>query len=84
MEALKSSTRDYYQFLSDQGCKYHELRGTAKKEADKYLTDISDARRMKNRGCSASIFYGRLAVDESCSMTDWTYMEAIADKMSQA
>lgn len=84
METLKSTTREYTQFLSNKGCKYNELRGSEREEANQYLSDISDARRMKNRGSSDSIFYGRLAVDESCSMTDWTYMEAIADKMSEA
>ena len=84
MKNLKSSTADLNLFLSNQGCKYSELRGKAKEIADNYLTDISDARRMKNRGCSDSIFYYRLAGDASYDGAYWACMGAIADKMSQA
>ncbi len=84
MESLKSTTNEYTQFLNKQGCKYSELRGAEKKEADGYLSNMSDARSQRNRGRSDSIFYSRLAVDESYSIQDWNNLQAIASKMSQA
>lgn len=84
LETLKSTTNEYTQFLNKQNCKYSELRGAEKKEADGYLSSMSDARSQKNRGCSDSIFYNRLAADESFSIQDWNNLQAIATKMSQA
>ena len=83
MEALKLATRKYTKLLNELGCKYSELRGSEREEANQYLSDISDASRMKNRGSSDSIFYVRLAVDESYNGAYWACMGVIADKMSE-
>lgn len=83
IEKFQLTTRVYNQFLREQGCEYSELQGAKKEEADNHLTNISNARSQRNRGCSDSIFYGRLANNEANSMQDYSNLQALINKMSQ-
>ncbi len=67
-----------------QGLKISELRGTQLKEAKEYQSQMTSAGAQKRRATSDSIFYGRLAVDEAYNIQDYTNLQALAGKMSQA
>ena len=48
------------------------------------MTEMSAAGSQKRRAVSDSIFYGRLAVDEAFAIQDYSNLQAVAFKMSQA
>ena len=67
-----------------QGLNFSELEGSQRKEAKQYRYEMADAGAQKRRAVSDSIFYGRLAADEAYNMQDYTNLQALAYKMSQA
>lgn len=82
IEAYKEASKKYNEVT--QGMKYSELEGLQRKEAQEYRYQMTDADAQKRRAVSDSIFYGRLATDEAYNIQDYTYLQTIANKMSQA
>ena len=80
--AYKEASKKYNEIT--QGLKFAELKGTQKEEAKQYRYEMADAGTKKRRAVSDSIFYGRLAADEAYNMQDYTNLQALANKMSQA
>ena len=80
--AYKNASRKYAEIT--QGLSFSELAGSKKEEAQQYMVEMSTAGSQKRRAVSDSIFYGRLAADEAFAMQDYTNMQAVAYKMSQA
>ena len=80
--AYKTASQKYAEVT--QGLSFSELTGSKKKEAQQYMTEMSAAGSQKRRAVSDSIFYGRLAVDEAFAMQDYSNLQAVAFKMSQA
>ncbi len=80
--AYKDATKKYNEVT--QGLSFSELQGSQKEEAKQYKAEISSASSQKRRAVSDSIFYGRLAVNETYTLQDINNLQAIASKMSQA
>jgi len=83
ISAYKNAKKQYEEILSSAGCEFKELQGSAKQEAEEYHSAMTSASAQKRRAISDSIFYGRLAVDETFAMNDVTNLQAVAAKMSE-
>ena len=79
VSAYKQASKKYNEVR--QGLNFSELEGSQREEAKQYRADISTAGKQKRRGDSHSIFYGRLAVDETFCMQDYTNLQSLASHM---
>ena len=78
-EAYSLASRKYSEIV--QGLSFSELEGSRKKEAKQYRAEMSDANTQRIRATSDSIFYGRLASDETFCMQDYTNLQGLAAHM---
>lgn len=80
--AYKEASKKYNEVT--QGLNFSELEGSQREEAKQYRYEMADAGAQKRRAVSDSIFYGRLAADEAYNMQDYSNLQALAYKISQA
>lgn len=78
---FKKSSKKYNEIT--QGRSLNELEGTKKEEAKQYYSDMRSAKSTQIRSVSDSIFYGRMAVDETFYMQDISNLQGIANHMAQ-
>lgn len=81
--AAKSAYKQAYTKYEEvtQGLNFSELEGSQREEAKQYRADMSSAGTQKRRAVSDSIFYGRLAADETYCMQDYTNLQSLAAHM---
>lgn len=78
---FKKSSKKYNEIT--QGRNINELEGAKKEEAKQYYSDMRSAKSTQIRSVSDSIFYGRMAVDETFYMQDISNLQGIANHMAQ-